>query len=96
MDAKRKTLFLVDDDITNLAIGKKALAGTYNVFTLNSGQVMLDMLQNLTPDLIYPKLMKYGVMDFLNEHYETEHLENIIYVIEDMDNILKQNGGSLE
>jgi len=35
-------------------------------------------------------------MDFLDKHYETEHLENIIYVIEDMDNILKRNGGSLE
>ena len=52
--------------------------------------------KNLTSDFVFPILYKYGVMDFLDKHYETEHLENIIYVIEDMDNILKRNGGSLE
>ncbi|MCL2232854.1 MAG: response regulator [Treponema sp.] len=52
MDTKRKTIFLVDDDMTNLALGKKALAGFYNVFTLDSALVMFEMLENLTPDLI--------------------------------------------
>ena len=52
--------------------------------------------KNLTPDFVFSKLRKFGVLNFLNNHYETEHLENIIYVIEDMDNILKKNGGSLE
>jgi|GEM_PF-177883 len=51
--------------------------------------------KNLTPDVVFPKLLEFGVMDFLVEHYETEHLENIIYVIEDMDNLLKRNGDSL-
>lgn len=52
MDNKRKTIFLVDDDMTNLTIGKKALSGVYNVFTLNSGAVMLEMIENIKPDLI--------------------------------------------
>ena len=52
--------------------------------------------KNLTSDIVFPKLRKFGVMDFLDKHYETEHLENILYVIEDMDNILKRNGGRLE
>jgi len=52
--------------------------------------------KDLTPDFVFPRLRKFGVMDFLDKHYETEHLENIIYVIEDMDSILKRNGGSLE
>ena len=52
--------------------------------------------KNLTPDIVFSKLRKFGVLDFLTNHYETEHLENIIYVIEDMDTILKRNGGSLE
>jgi len=38
--------------------------------------------KNSTPDIVFPKLQKFGVMDFLDKHYETEHLENIIYVIE--------------
>jgi len=49
---KRKTIFLVDDDMTNLTIGKRALSGVYDVFTLDSGADMLDMLDNLHPDLI--------------------------------------------
>ena len=52
MNAARKTIFLVDDDITNLTIGKKALSGSYNVFTLNSASVMMEMLENIQPDLI--------------------------------------------
>ena len=51
--------------------------------------------KNLTPDFVFPILREFGVLDFLYEHYETEHLENIVYVIEDMNNILKKNGGSL-
>ena len=51
--------------------------------------------KNLSSDVVFPTLRKFRVMDFLEKHYETEHLENIIYVIEDMDNILKQNGGSI-
>jgi len=52
MDNKRKTIFLVDDEVTNLAIGKNALSGTYNVFTLNSGKVFLSLLDDLVPDLV--------------------------------------------
>ena len=51
--------------------------------------------KNLTADFVFPKLREFGVLDFLDKHYETEHLENIIYVIEDMDNILIRNKGSL-
>jgi len=52
--------------------------------------------KNTTSDIVFSKLREFGVLDFLYNHYETEHLENIIYIIEDMDNILKRNGGSLE
>ena len=52
MEAKRKIIFLVDDDITSLTIGKKVLAPFYDVATLNSGAVMLKMLENVIPELI--------------------------------------------
>ena len=52
MEATRKTIFLVDDDNVNLSVGKKALSDVYNVFTLNSGALLLTMLENLIPDLI--------------------------------------------
>jgi len=79
MTQERKTVFLVDDDITNLTIGKKALSGTYNVFTLNSGQVMLDMLGKLTPDLILldvkmPDMDGYEAIEKLKDNKETAEI----------------------
>ena len=41
MDDKKKTIFLVDDDITNLKVGKNALSSLYRVFALNSGESRL-------------------------------------------------------
>jgi len=52
MEVARKTIFLVDDDMTNLRVGKKLLSGIYNVFALNSGQAMIDMFASVRPDLI--------------------------------------------
>lgn len=76
MDNPRKSIFLVDDDITNLTIGKKALMGTYNVFTLNSGQTALNMLENLTPDIILldvnmPDMDGYQVISKLKSNEAT-------------------------
>jgi len=72
MDTTRKTIFLVDDDMTNLTIGKKALADSYNVFTLSSGALMLKMLENLQPDLILldvdmPKMDGHEAIRLLKE-----------------------------
>jgi len=52
MSTDKKTIFLVDDDLTNLTIGSNALAGHYNVVTLNSGTRLLKSLEKKTPDLI--------------------------------------------
>ncbi|GHU87675.1 hypothetical protein FACS1894202_02410 [Clostridia bacterium] len=48
----RKTVFFVDDNATNLAVGKNALADDYSVFTLPSAQKLLDILEKKLPDLI--------------------------------------------
>jgi len=54
----RETIFLVDDDITNLTIGIKSLEEHYSVLTLNSGERLLKMLNGAIqnnrslPDLI--------------------------------------------
>jgi len=37
MTEERKTIFLVDYNVTNLTLGKNALAGHYKVFTMSSG-----------------------------------------------------------
>jgi len=52
MHSDRKTVFLVDDDLTNLKVGDDALSGAYNVFTFNSGARLLKMMEKRLPDLI--------------------------------------------
>ena len=52
MTVARKTIFLIDDDLTNLNIGSTALSPYYNVVTLSSGKLLLNALKRKQPDLI--------------------------------------------
>ena len=52
MAGEKKTIFLVDDDVTNLTIGHNILSELYNTVTINSGARLLKMLGKLVPDMI--------------------------------------------
>jgi len=52
MSTDTKTIFLVDDDPTNLEVGSDALDECYDVLTLNSGARLLKALEKRIPDLI--------------------------------------------
>jgi len=76
MNTARETIFLVDDDMTNLTIGKRALAHSYNVITLNSAVLMFEMLENLIPDLILldvnmPEMDGYDAIKSLKANKKT-------------------------
>ena len=67
---KRKLIFLVDDDPTNLAVGASALEGQYDVLRLNSGERLLKKLEKSIPDLILldvemPEMNGYDVIKLL-------------------------------
>jgi len=47
-----KTIFIVDDNDTNLMAAKTALDGTYKAFALPSAAKMFKLLEKITPDLI--------------------------------------------
>ncbi|MDR1802149.1 MAG: response regulator [Treponema sp.] len=47
-----KTIFIVDDNDTNLMMAKTALDGTYKTFSLPSAEKMFKLLEKITPDLI--------------------------------------------
>ena len=49
---EKKTIFLVDDDVTNLTIGHNILSSIYNTVTINSGARLMKMLSRLRPDMI--------------------------------------------
>lgn len=72
MEKKRDTIIIVDDDATNLAIGRSALEDEYDVFTALSGDKLFRILEKVTPDMILldiemPGMSGYDVMGVLKE-----------------------------
>jgi putative two-component system response regulator len=79
MSEAKKTIFLVDDNITNLTVGRNALSGHYNVSTINSGERLLKMLEKSIPDLILldiemPEIDGYDTIKVIKSKEETEHI----------------------
>ncbi|MDR3170415.1 MAG: response regulator [Treponema sp.] len=52
MGDKRQVIMLVDDNITNLDLGKEILKDRYIVFPIPSGVRLLEILTKIVPDLI--------------------------------------------
>jgi len=52
MSVTRSTIFLVDDNMSNLTIGKNMLSAFYQVIQIPSAIKMFEALENITPDLI--------------------------------------------
>ena len=66
----KKTIFVVDDNLTNLSKAKEALQETYRTLTLPSGPKMFAMLEKVEPDLILldiemPEMNGYEAMERL-------------------------------
>ncbi len=61
--AKRKIL-IVDDNITNLNIARKALCDDYNVVLIKDGQMALNELTKIKPDLILLDVEMPGLSGF--------------------------------
>ncbi|MDR1812864.1 MAG: response regulator [Candidatus Fibromonas sp.] len=79
MGVERKTVFLVDDNATNLTVGKAALAEHYKVLTLDSGERLLKVLEKNIPDLILldiemPEMNGYETIKAIKSKKETENI----------------------
>ncbi|MDR2584459.1 MAG: response regulator [Fibromonadaceae bacterium] len=77
MIGDRKTIYLVDDNVTNLTLGKNALAQHYKVFTMNSGAALLKFLEKNIPDLILldvemPEMNGYEAIKLIKSKRETK------------------------
>ena len=75
----QKTIFLVDDDPTNLSVGSDALEEHYDVLTLNSGARLLKILEKTIPDLILldvemPEMSGYEVIKLLKNNSSTSNI----------------------
>jgi len=99
MSAERKTIFIVDDDLTNLTIGADALSESYDVFTLNSGKLLLTRLEKRIPDLILldvemPEMNGYDVIKLIKGKRETHNIP-VIFLTSKNDSESELNGFSL-
>ncbi|MDR0936994.1 MAG: response regulator [Oscillospiraceae bacterium] len=75
----RKTVFIVDDNETNLQVAKQALNKDYKVITLISGEMMFNQLSRSSPDLILldvemPELDGYAVLRRLRDDPRYSHI----------------------
>jgi putative two-component system response regulator len=52
VSGEKKTIVLVDDNLTNLAVGTVVLEGSYHVVTAPSGEKLFVVLESVLPDLI--------------------------------------------
>jgi len=67
-----KTIFIVDDNKSNLVVASDALSDLYKVFTFTSGARMFKVLEKLMPDIILldvlmPEMNGYDVIKLLKE-----------------------------
>jgi len=52
VENEQKTVIIVDDDVTNLAIGASALSEKFDVLAAPSGEKLFFLLERMTPDII--------------------------------------------
>jgi putative two-component system response regulator len=52
MESGKPVIMLVDDNVTNLTMGKNILKDKYNVFPMNSSSMLFELIDKVVPDLI--------------------------------------------
>jgi putative two-component system response regulator len=60
----QRTIFVVDDNDTNLSTAEAALEEQYRVMTLPSAAAMFELLEELSPDLILLDIEMPGMDGF--------------------------------
>lgn len=76
MTAEPKKVVLVDDDYGNLINGKNVLKQQYEVLTVPTGEKLLELLKQITPDIILldvemPNMSGYAVLKELKKNSGT-------------------------
>lgn len=79
MSKVREKIIVVDDNVTNLILAKKALAEEYDVFTVPSGEKLYELLKKITTDLILldiamPVEDGYSILKKLKSSTETNEI----------------------
>jgi putative two-component system response regulator len=86
MDKKRRTLFIVDDNLTNLNIAKDILSEEYNVITIPSADKMFTMLKKTIPNIILldiemPEMSGYDAIKILKANARYKEIPVIFITV---------------
>jgi putative two-component system response regulator len=79
MKNKKQTIFLVDDNMTNLTAGKTVLKDHYDIFPILSARKLFMVLEIVTPELILldiemPEMNGYEALKKLKEKKQTRDI----------------------
>ena len=74
-----KTIFIVDDNATNLVAVKVALEGSYKTYAMQSADKMFQLLEKITPNLILldvemPEMGGFEAIKILKSKPETKDI----------------------
>jgi len=99
MESNYSKIIIVDDDITNLTVGKDALADRYDVFTAPSGEKLFQVLEKIKPDLILldiemPEMNGYEIIKTLKQKEKTTDIP-VIFLTTVIDPMSEVKGLSL-
>lgn len=81
-------VMIVDDNTTNLKIGRKVLGDKYNVFSLPSGEKLFQLMEKVLPDIILldiemPDMNGYDVIKRLKMDFRTVSIPVIFLTAKD-------------
>ncbi|MDR2209407.1 MAG: response regulator, partial [Azoarcus sp.] len=92
MSDARELIMLVDDNLTNLLVGKETLSDTYSVITVPSASKMFELLSRYTPSLVLldidmPEMNGYEAIKILKNNPEMKDIPVIfLTAMNDFDN----------
>ena len=95
----KKTIIMVDDNISNLTIGANVLEGSYNLITLSSGKLLLRALEKRRPELILidiemPEMSGFDTIKAVKNNPETSTIP-VIFLTAKADSESELKGLSL-
>jgi putative two-component system response regulator len=99
MEPVREIIFIVDDDMTILAIAKKMIEAQFEVFTMPSGQKLFQVLEKITPALIFldvemPDMNGFDVIKKLKASEKTVNIP-VVFLTGTLDEERETEGRSL-
>ena len=98
-DSKQKIIMLVDDNATSLEAGKNMLKDSYRVYPIPSGEILLNLLEHILPDMIIldiemPGMDGYEIINILKNNPKWSSIP-VIFLTSRTDEISELEGLSL-